>query len=292
MLSRYNRLSRVLLSGGLVVIMGPIACGKELQPEPGGMPVVAAPVLPVAGIVHALAPPGSVETVVLVPPGANPATYEPSIRDLRRAATSLVYLEIGHPAFVFERTWLSGLLEGSLAERVRLFEGCTILDEDPHAWLSTGCLESAAVATAAALARILPGHREQIARNFEAFRARLSDVGASATDRLAPYRGRTFFVLHPAWGYFARDYGLRQVEILSHGTGDPGASRLAELIESGRKEGIRAVFVQPQFNPAPAELVAEELGARVVSIDPLGSDPVAILEETVAALVGAFEMRN
>ena len=279
------------LSSAIALLAMLAACTPDGQPESERGPVVTAPVAPVAGIARALLPPDLLDVVVLVPAGANPATYEPSIRDLRLASRSLLYLEVGHPSFVFERTWLDGLLEGSSAERLRLFDECPTLADDAHAWLSTRCLDAAARGTADALVRLLPEYGPQISANLRIFRDRVAAAQAMAAQRLAEHRGNQFFVLHPAWGYFARDHGLEQVEILSHGTGDPGASRLARLIQTGREEGIQTVFVQPQFNSEPAELIAREIGARVVSLDPLSDDPVAIVEQTAAALATAFGSR-
>ncbi|TFG61638.1 MAG: hypothetical protein E4H28_08610, partial [Gemmatimonadales bacterium] len=213
---------------GVAVVLA--ACAGDQGGVDGDVLIVAVPVHPIAGIVDALAPEGILEVVVLVPPGANPETHEPSIETLRRLAIARLYLEIGHPAFTFERTWLNGALDGSAAVRVPLFEGCPLRDGDPHAWLSTRCLAAAAAVTANALAGVLPEHSEEIAANLDRFNARLEKTADVTERRLAPYNGRMFFVLHPAFGYLATDNDLQQIEILSHGSGDPGASRIAELI--------------------------------------------------------------
>ena len=268
------------------------ACAGDRGDAQADAVVVAVPVQPIAGLVDALAPNGLVEVVVLVPPGANPATHQPSIRELRRLAGARLYLEIGHPEFIFERAWLDGALEGSSAVRVPLFEDCPLHDDDPHAWLSTRCLASAAGATAGALVGILPAHGNDIEANLESFMGRLQQTEDSAEQRLAPYTGNVFFVLHPAWGYLAHDRGLQQIAILSHGTGDPGASIIAELIRLGSADGVRTIFVQPQFNPASAILVAEELGATVVTLDPLARDPLLIIANATSALEAEFEGRS
>jgi len=254
--------------------------------------IVAVPVHPIAGLVDALAPEGTLEVVVLVPPGANPATHEPSIQTLRRIAVARLYLEIGHPAFVFEKTWLNGALDGSSARRVPLFEDCPMIDDDPHVWLSPRCLATAAAITASALARVLPAHSEDIDGNLDKLISRIEEVADSTEQRLAPHRGRVFFVLHPAWGYLAHDNELQQIEILSHGAGDPGAARIADLIRLGRAQGVRTVFVQPEFNLAPATLIAEELGAIVLPLDPLARDPLLVIENATSALVTEFEQRS
>jgi zinc transport system substrate-binding protein len=266
-----------------------VACTGQQRDGPADVVVVAVPVQPIAGLVDALAPDGLVDVVVLVPPGTNPATHQPSIQALRRLADARLYLEIGHPEFMFERTWLGGALDGSSADRVLLFEDCELQREDPHAWLSTGCLASAANATASALAGVFPTHNDEIGANLESFLGRLQETADSTGVQLAPYDGKVFFVLHSAWGYLARERGLRQIAIQSHGTGDPGASRIAELIRLGIGEGVQTIFVQQEFNPVSASLIAEELGATVVTLDPLARNPLYAIESATSALVAEFE---
>ncbi|MGI9037846.1 MAG: metal ABC transporter solute-binding protein, Zn/Mn family [Gemmatimonadota bacterium] len=257
-------------------------------PDPAAPPVIAVPLEPVAGLVAALAPDGAVRTVVLIPPGASPSTYQPAVDDLRLTATAALYLELGHPAFVFERTWLGGLLANSTARRVPIFADCPPVAEDYHVWVSSNCLGNAATVIASALRDLLPARAAEVDEALQRFRSRLAGVDSVATAELSPFRGRSFIVLHPAWGYLAREHGLTQMEILSHGSGDPGAARLAALIDDSRAAGIRTVYVQPQFNQAPARLIADELGAEVVSLDPLERDPVALIERTARALADGF----
>ncbi len=253
---------------------------------------VAVPVSPIAGLVRELAPAAELEVIVLVPVGSNPATHSPSIEDQRRAADAQVYLEIGHPSFPFEQTWLDGLLEGSAVDRVPLFDDCPLLEDDPHVWVSVSCLSGAARVTAGVLRRLFPAQELEIERNLDEFEQRLASTAASADSLLKDHAGKSFIVLHPAWGYFARDYGLRQIEILSHGSGDSGAAHLAELIQAGKNEGVTTVFTQPQFNPAPADIVAAELNATTAVLDPLQEDPIRILKQAAEALERAFEERS
>lgn len=284
-----------------------VAC-SDAAPSARAAPVVAVPLAPLAGIVEAVAPPGGVEVVVLIPPGASPHSYEPSLAELRRAARARAYFGLGLPGFVFERTWLEGLLEGSDAERTMLFSDCSgeaergtragagSQDEasaeageaDYHAWLSAGCLDVAADRVAASLARLLPDAADEIAENLAAFHRRVAAADSTTRRRLSPLRGRSYLVLHPAWGFLTRPYDMTQMSILSHGSGDPGPARLAALIDQARAAKIRLVFVQPEFNQAPARLVAEELGAGLISLDPLARDPLAAIDGATAALQQAL----
>jgi zinc transport system substrate-binding protein len=79
---------------------------------------------------------------------------------------------------------------------------------------------------------------------------------------------RTIFVYHPCWGYFAREFGLKQIAVQHEGK-NPGASALAELITAARKTHAHCIFVQPQFDVRSARILAGQIGGKVVLIDPL-----------------------
>lgn len=275
---------RLALFAGLAVLA---ACeGEAVPPAEGEARIVAVPVLPLAGVVEAIAP--EVDIVVLVPPGANPATHEPSLEDLRRAQSAAIYFELGHPAFVFESTWLDGLLADTDIRRVPLFTGCELVEDDYHAWLSAPCLERAARRIAGAL-RDTGAESDAMDARLAAYLERLRASASAGAARLGPHRGGSVVVLHPAWGYLLRPHGITQRSILSHGTGDPGPARLAGLIADARSAGVRRIFVQPQFNQSPARLVADEVGATLVTLDPLDRDPVRAIEAATRAFAAALE---
>ena len=79
---------------------------------------------------------------------------------------------------------------------------------------------------------------------------------------------RAFLIYHPALSYFARDYGLTQL-CLEEGGKEPSPAHLQTLIRTCREQGVRTVFVQREFDSRNAELVARELDARLVTINPL-----------------------
>ena len=103
---------------------------------------------------------------------------------------------------------------------------------------------------------------------------------------LAPLRDRRFLVYHPAWGEFAATYGLEQVAIERDGK-EPGARSLAGLATLAGEARIRVIFVQPQSSPRSAQVLAREIGARVVTVDPLARDYAATLRTLARALVEA-----
>ena len=251
------------------------------------VPVVAVSILPIAGVVDALLPPGVASISVLVPPGASPHSFEPGIGQLTLVQSATVVLEVGHPAFVWERSWLEGLLSGTDAIRVRLSEGCDLIEDDPHVWLDPECLRVLAERTAGALMTAFPDGSPAIRARLDSLNTEIGLADASVRQRLADRSGRSFLVQHPAWGYFSRAYGLEQISILTHASSDRGSARLASVIDQAKREHLRMVIVQPQVNPAAARVVAEEIGAEIRLVDPMTRDPLEALESITRAVLDA-----
>ena len=95
----------------------------------------------------------------------------------------------------------------------------------------------------------------------------------------AAKENKTFVVYHPAWSYFARDYSLVQVPIMEEEK-EPGPKYLAGLIDLARKDNITVIFVDPQFNPKTAEVIAREMNATIVVLDPLAEDYLQNMRHT------------
>ena len=78
-------------------------------------------------------------------------------------------------------------------------------------------------------------------------------------------------VFHPSWGYFAKRYDIEQISIEIEGK-EPKPNELLQLVEEAKKHNIKIVFVAPQFSQKSAKTISQNIGANVVSIDPLSDD--------------------
>ena len=149
---------------------------------------------------------------------------------------------------------------------------------DPHIWLSPPLVKIQSRAILAALQEADPAHGDAYEANFRAFAGRIDQLDADLKKTFAGKEGLPFMVFHPSWGYFAREYGLVQVPIEIEGK-SPKPAQLGALIDHARENGIRVVFVQPQFSTKSARLVAREIGGQVAFADPLAEDWLANLRE-------------
>jgi zinc transport system substrate-binding protein len=261
------------------------SCGERAAP--GERPTVLVSVAPQAFFVERLAG-DEVRVVVLIPPGASPHAFEPTVAQVQAFERASLHFAVGHPGFGFEAAWVERLLdEHPDIRRASAAAGAELLPDDPHLWLSPRVARSMAAELEPALAAVLPRSAERIAERRRALESEIDALDAEIGAELAPWRGRAFLVLHPAWAYFARDYGLEQLAIEPEGK-EPSARALAQLIERAREARIRTVFVDPQSSRREAEVVAGELGARVEVLDPLARDWPANLRATARALSRSF----
>jgi zinc transport system substrate-binding protein len=142
---------------------------------------------------------------------------------------------------------------------------------DPHIWLSPQLVKIQARIILAALQKADPAHSSNYEANFQDFAARIDQLDADLKKTFAGKKDLQFLVFHPAWGYLAHTYGLKQVPIEIEGK-DPKPAQLKKLIQHARENGIKVVFVQPQFSTKSAKIVAQEIGGQVAFADPLAPD--------------------
>lgn len=226
-----------------------------------------------------------VDVHAMVPPGADPHTYEPKPRQMVSLAAARLYFAIG---IEFEAARLKKILSTNPQikvvhtdegiQKISMTEGDHHGEDqhdhsgfDPHIWLSPPLVMMQARTILNALGEADPVNRSYYEANFKAFMAELVDLDADLKKIFADRQGLRFMVFHPSWGYFARSYGLVQVPIEIEGK-SPKPAQLAGLIENARENNIKIIFVQPQFSSKSAELIAREIGGEVAFVDALAED--------------------
>jgi zinc transport system substrate-binding protein len=229
-----------------------------------------------------------VDVSVLVGPGYSPATYEPTPRQMAELGKAKVYFRIGVP---FENVWIMRISRAN--PRMNVIDTRHNVElrsmkayhphkaeehhpspkemKDPHIWLSLRLVKIQAQNICHALISEDPAHKTYYEGNLEAFSHDLDRLDAAIKSVFKNLKTRKFMAFHPAWGYFAHDYGLEQIPVEVEGK-EPSARGLADLIARANQEGIKVVFVQAQFSTRNAETVARAIGGRIVQIDPLAKD--------------------
>ncbi|MFP4037563.1 MAG: metal ABC transporter solute-binding protein, Zn/Mn family [Desulfobacteraceae bacterium] len=231
-----------------------------------------------------------VEVETLVPPGKSPATYEPTSRQMAALSGARVYFRIGVP---FE--------QGLIGKVKRMFPELPVVDTrkgvklryfgkrkegeppDPHIWLDPGRVKVQALTILETLVELAPDHGDVFEANLNEFHKELDGLDRMLREILKPVRGRPLYVFHPAFGYFCEAYDLKQVEVETEGK-EPGPRKTAALIDSARRDGVRVIFVQPQFSRKNARVIAEALSGAIIPIDPLARNYMKNMRDIALAV--------
>jgi len=295
---------QTIVSGLLLVWIASCRTGSENQ-STSGVPVVSVSILPQKYFIEHIAG-DLVKVNVMVPPGASPATYEPSASQLARLAESDIYMRIGYIGF--EMSWMKKIRDMNpsmnvtdLSARVDLItteeqevtvQGRTKEQEhghggddpvhaeehghshggvDPHIWMSARNARIIATNIYRELLPLLPENQEELLARYRLLTKDLDSLDTVIEEMLDGLEGGSFMIYHPALTYFARDYRLEQYPLELEGK-TPSPAHMRWLTDMARKNNIATIFLQMQFDQDNARALARETGAEIVQINPLDPD--------------------
>jgi len=285
------QLGRLLLFRVLIIIfilvLSFLNCSKSTEVKNNKI-LVATSILPLADFVKQVGG-NFVEVFHLVPPGASPHTYELTPSQLRRVSKARLLVLNG----VGMEFWANKLIQSMDRTKLKVVDtstGIKILDAEdekhhhhghdhehhfgnPHIWLDPINVIVQVNHIKDALKEIDPSHKEDYEQNTAHFIDQLDNLHKDIFTEIQTWQFRRFICFHPAWIYFAQRYGLEQAAVVQKTPGmEPSPQELVELIKIIRNIKAKAVFAEPQSSPKMAETIAEETNAKVIFLDPLGSE--------------------
>ena len=265
----------------LALTLAAASCGSEKE-ETGKIGVVVS-ILPLAEFVEHVGG-EKVDVSTMVPPGASPHTHEPTPSQLVAVSKAEVFVKVGS-GVQFELAWMDKLIDtNSNMPIVDSSNGVILMGNDPHIWLSPLNAKIMVENICSGLIEVDPENESYYIQNRDEYLRQLAELDEEIRESLDGVESRAFMVFHPAWGYFARAYGLEQIAIEIEGK-DPSVKDIANVIDEALEYDIKVVFASPQFNQQSARTIADEIGGKVESIDPLAKDYVTNMRTVLGYLV-------
>ncbi len=228
---------------------------------------------------------------VMVLPGSSPHSYEPKPSQMKAIDAAQLYFTTG---VEFEGAWMKKFANQN--KKMKIVDstlGITKLEMkehehheekehkhehkedqkhtgfDPHVWTSPANIKIIAKNILDTLIAQDATHQAYYTANYTAFLAKIDATDATIKEVLKEVKqGSKFMVFHPAWGYFAHQYGLEQVAIEVEGK-EPKPKVLAHIMEEAKEEGVKAIFTQPEFSDKSAKQIADALKIKVIKASPL-----------------------
>ncbi|MBL0716592.1 MAG: zinc ABC transporter substrate-binding protein [Desulfosarcina sp.] len=234
---------------------------------------------------------------VLIHSGKNPATYAPTPVQISTLLRSRVYFSIGVPfenAFINKIKSLSKqiqVVDTRKGIKLRKMDGqndSTGGGNDPHIWMSPALVKIQAETIYKTLVKLDPKGEVKYRAGLNSFLNDLDLLDKKISLALAPVKGRSIFVFHPVFGYFADAYDLKQIAVEMGGK-SPKGKTISEFIKKAKKDGVRVVFVQPQFDSSAASKIASAINGVVVPLDPLNENYITNMEEMAEKIYEALQ---
>ncbi|MBM3435745.1 MAG: cation ABC transporter substrate-binding protein [Bacteroidetes bacterium] len=279
--------SKAMFFLALIIIV--TACDQRL--EQTEKPVITVSIMPQKFFVEKIAH-DKFHINVMIPPGSNHENYDPTPRQIAELDRSFIYFRIG--SIEFENTWIAKFKD--IYPELRIVDLSLNLElienagenhhghNEPHTWMSPVNVKIMAKDICENLAQNDLKNAGFYRFNYKAFVAEIDSINNIIGLKLNDLKSRSFIIYHPALTYFARDFGLHQYPLEIEGK-SPSPYIIAQLIELSKKENIKTVVVQKQFDQSKAQMIADETGGKIITIDPteyLWSDQIVEIAEKLS----------
>jgi len=244
-----------------------------------------------------------IDVKLLLPPGTSPHTYEPTPRAIQDVSNARVFIKIGSDL----ELWAEKIIKAAANKNLIIVDsssGVSLLRDphshghrsaDPHIWLDPFIASGIITKIENAFIKADPENSEHYRLNASRYREKLSELDTEISGRVKEFRTKEYVTFHPAWNYFSRRYGLQVAAVIEESPGkEPSPKHMQKIIKKIRAMGKKVVFVEPQFNPKIAEVIAKESGAKVICLDPIGGQKdretyLDMMKHNVSAIESAMK---
>jgi zinc transport system substrate-binding protein len=210
----------------------------------------------------------------LTPPGMDPHDLDPTPQQLSVIVSSSVFIYNGAGM----EAWVEKVLPTMDRTHTVVVDASLGVDimhgesgqPDPHFWLDPVAAMTAVENIELGIAQADPANGGYYRQNAESYINRLKDLHEAFVANLTSVRIRTFITFHEAFGYWKRAYNITEVGIYGfEPEGEPSAAHMQELVSLAKRNGIRTVLASDLDDPHWCQVLADQIGGRVLVLDPL-----------------------
>jgi len=273
------------------------------SPQPSGKDIITVSILPQKYLVERIAG-DQLQVDVLLPPGANHSTYSLLPSQMKNLSKSKAWFRMEHLTFEESLHEKIEQLNPNLdiftaSDGIELITGMEACEEhdhghdhgegiDPHYWMSPNEIRIVARNILNGLLKITPEKEENFRKNYTLLENEIKELETSISETLKDTPIKRFLIFHPALAYYARQFGLEQVAIEDMGK-EPSVSHIREVVEQAREKNVKVIFIQKEYDQENAQIIAEEIGGKVIQIDPMKYDWFAQMKEITTNLKSALK---
>jgi zinc transport system substrate-binding protein len=268
----------------ILLIFTTVLCGCNNRSVDGEKKTIYVTIAPLRAIVEEVTG-GDYNVETLVPKGASPENFEPTAKQLMTLNDAEQIFAVG--LINFEQSLISSVKESdrivNLADGIELIAGsCSHCGHhhshgvDPHIWTSPRALKRMVENIGKAMQRIAPDSMKYI-DNTDKLLRKLDVLDSLCNNKINANSIDAMMIYHPAYTYYANDYGIKQIAIEQDGK-EPSPRMLTKLVDEAKANNLHYIFIQPQYSTDKIAPLAAECGAEVIVTDPLSDDIIGEIE--------------
>lgn len=162
---------------------------------------------------------------------------------------------------------------------------------DPHVWLDPQRAQLIVRAIAEELGRVDSAHALAYRERGTALEKALGELDKEVEAKTKALKRRGFVTFHGSFSYFAERYKLDILAVIEPFPGSqPTSDYVQKVLEVVKKKNVPALYSEPQLDPRPAKIIADEAKIPLGVLDPVGGQPETdSYEKTIRFDVAALE---
>ncbi len=219
----------------------------------------------------------TVET--LLPPNASPHIWSPGPKDILKLGKADAVVSNGLGLEYNLNKTLTKISSKHIIASSFIDKKLLLSDDDhgsaavnPHIWTSPVFLIEIVTGLSNELGKRFPENKPAIENNANRMVIEINQIANKIKLEKEQYPDAAIVTLHDAFAYYFNYFNIDFVGSVQPTAGkDPAPRQLQELADHIKTKKIKAIFIEPQMNPKPAEILAQELNLKVLQYDDLGT---------------------
>lgn len=241
------------------------------------------------------------EVSLLLPPGVEAHSYEPTPQDIGNIKKADVFIYTGE----YMEPWAEKVIKNVGEDNVAIVDlsgGIKLIDEDdhehneleadheghedeheednnnghdghhhggkdPHIWLDPVYAQKMVDDIVETVVKVDKDNEDFYRANGEAYKKKLAELDRKFTETFEKTEHKTIiYGGHFAFGYFAKRYGLDYISPYNGFTpnAEPTPQRITELIQNMKSSGMNVIYYEELIDPKIAKIISEQTGAKMM----------------------------
>lgn len=212
------------------------------------------------------------QTEVLIPEGADPHHFEPSLKDIQKLYRADMIIYTGDTDI---DRWIDRVKNEIIEREIKVLRLQDYIplkkyssgkEFDPHIWLDPLSVIEILKVIKTALQEISPDKRQIYEKNFLNYESKLRELDRAYKQTLSSCKKRDVIITHEFLNYTGQRYGFSCHFIVHEPDEEPSIKKIKELKNFMKKNSIRYIVSEPEGEKI-ARVLSEETGAKILQFN-------------------------